>query len=61
LSQPRSASLVSARSGWNSRAPIASPIFGSNGKPKLHLGYGAIEADDIGEGLRRLGRAFGPG
>jgi GntR family transcriptional regulator / MocR family aminotransferase len=27
----------------------------------LALGYGAIEADDIGEGLRRLGRAFGPG
>jgi hypothetical protein len=24
----------------------------------LLLGYGAIEADDIGEGLRRLGRAF---
>jgi GntR family transcriptional regulator/MocR family aminotransferase len=27
----------------------------------LALGYGAIEADDIGEGLRRLGQAFGPG
>lgn len=30
-------------------------------RARLALGYGAIEADDIGEGLLRLGRAFDRG
>jgi GntR family transcriptional regulator / MocR family aminotransferase len=41
--------------------PLATFQISQPARAGLALGYGAIEADDIGDGLRRLGQAFRSG